>query len=201
MNENEFVTDGKVSQDSSNEFIRELLRTVLVVLLIVVPIRLFVAQPFIVSGASMTPNFSTGDYLIIDQISYQFEDPQRGEVVVFRYPQDPSKFFIKRIIGLPGETIQITPTEVIIFNNEHTDGFTLSEPYLSPDNSYSTEVITLDLNAKEYFVLGDNRSSSSDSRFWGALPEENLIGKAYVRLLPTNKVGFRPGYEAVRTKQ
>lgn len=195
MNENEFVTDDKDSQNSSHEFLHELLRTGLIVLLIVLPIRFFVAQPFIVSGASMTPNFSTGDYLIIDQISYRLEEPQRGEVVVFRYPLNPDKFFIKRIVGLPGETVQVTPTEVIVFNNEHPDGFTLSEPYLSPNNSYSEETTTVDLNAGEYFVLGDNRSSSSDSRIWGALPEENLVGKAYARLLPISEAGLYPGLD------
>jgi signal peptidase I len=199
MNENEFVTDGKTSKSSSHEFLREMLRTGLIVLLIVLPIRLFIAQPFIVSGASMQPNFSTGDYLIIDQVSYYFENAQRGEVVVFRYPNNPKKFFIKRIIGLPGETVQVTSAEVIIFNKENPDGFTLEEPYLSPDNIYSEEETTIDLNVDEYFVLGDNRGSSSDSRIWGALPEDLLVGRAYARLLPVSSVGLHPGYETALT--
>ncbi len=86
------------------------------------PIRLFVAQPFIVSGASMDPTFETGEYLIVDQLSYHFDDPVRGQVVIFKYPKDESKYFIKRVIGLPGETVQIEGTDVTIFNESNPDG-------------------------------------------------------------------------------
>lgn len=188
------VTDDRsaAASTSTHGFFKELLRTGLIVLLIVLPVRLFVAQPFIVSGASMQPSFATGDYLIIDQLSYQLNEPERQDVVVFRYPEEPDKFFIKRIIGLPGETVTVTPTSVNIANEEHPEGFTLDEPYLRT-NSRNAETTSLTLGEDEYFVLGDNRDSSSDSRIWGALPDQFLIGRAYLRLLPPEKIEFTPG--------
>lgn len=195
---NELDTDGRSSQSETNGFLKELLKTGLIVLLIVLPIRLFIAQPFIVSGASMAPTFDTGDYLIIDQITYKFHEPQRKDVVVFRYPKNPEKFFIKRIIGLPGETIELTDTSTTIFNNEHPDGITLEEPYVLPKNA-DVESLTETLASDEYFVLGDNRDSSSDSRIWGALPAKHLVGRAYLRLLPPENITLTPGYDTAST--
>lgn len=173
-------------------FVWELVRTGLIVLLIVVPIRLFVAQPFIVSGASMEPTLSSGDYLIIDQISYQFHEPDRKDVAVFRFPDNPSRFYIKRIIGLPGETVKISEGTVRIYNKAHPDGFTLTEPYLNPDNRVQ-EKMAITLGDDEYFVLGDNRQSSSDSRTWGVLPERYLVGRAVLQLFPPNEIALTPG--------
>jgi signal peptidase I len=166
-------------------------------MLIVLPIRLFVAQPFIVSGASMQPTFATGDYLIIDQITYDFQPPERQDVVVFRYPNDPSKFFIKRIIGLPGETIEITDRGTKIINKDHPNGFTLDEPYI--ESSADNGSVTTTLESDQYFVLGDNRDSSSDSRSWGPLAKEFLIGRAYLRLLPPENIAVTPGYSRADT--
>lgn len=181
-----------VDSSSGNGFLKELLRTGLIVMLIVLPIRLFVAQPFIVSGASMQPTLDTGDYLVIDQISYQFNDPQRNDVVVFRYPNDPEKFYIKRVIGLPGETVQINNEETTIINKQNPNGFTLDEPYVTL-GSIGNQTVNEELAEDEYFVLGDNRESSSDSRVWGPLPEKNLIGRALVRLLPLDQIELYPG--------
>ena len=192
---NEQATAGSAAQkQTSRGFFWELLRTGLIVLLVVLPIRLFIAQPFIVSGASMQPTFATGDYLIIDQISYDFNDPHRNDVVVFRYPNDPSKFFIKRVIGLPGETVKLSASSTTIINEEHPDGFVLDESYLQKDE-HNQEALTRELDNDEYFVMGDNRDSSSDSRSWGPLPQDYLIGRAYLRLLPPQKIGLTPGYE------
>jgi len=171
---------------------RNLILFGLLVLLIVLPIRLFVAKPFIVSGASMFPTFDTWHYLIIDQFSYRIEPPHRGDVVVFRYPQNPSRFFIKRVIGLPGETVQLSGTAVTILNNENPQGFTLDEPYISPEQQKETE-LTMKLGDDEYFVMGDNRKASADSRYWGPLETERIIGRAYIRLFPLNKIDILPG--------
>jgi signal peptidase I len=180
------------AQQTASGFVWELIRTGLIVLLIVLPIRLFVAQPFIVSGASMQPTFSSGDYLIIDQLSYRFNKPQRKDVVVFRYPKNPSKFYIKRIIGLPGETVKIEDSGIRISNDNNPDGFVLDEPYLQSHDTDSTKnVYTLDDD--EYFVLGDNRSSSSDSRTWGTLPRRFIAGQAFLQLLPPKDVAVTPG--------
>lgn len=172
-------------------FIREVLHFSFIALLVVVPIRLFVAQPFIVSGASMETTFSTGQYLIVDQLTYHFEKPERGDVIVFRYPKDPSKYFIKRIIGIPGDTVSIHGSSVTITNTEHPEGTTLTEPYIREMAPNTT--LTETLGDEEYFVMGDNRNASSDSRMWGVLPRENIIGRAYVRLFPFTQVNLLPG--------
>lgn len=182
------------SSQSSRGFIKELLRTGLIVLLVVLPLRIFVAQPFIVSGSSMQPTFDTGDYLIIDQLTYKFQEPDRKDVVVFRYPDDPSKFFIKRIIGLPGETVEMTRDATTVINEEYPDGFTIEESYVLSEN-HNLENITRTLEDDEYFVLGDNRNSSSDSRMWGALSEKFLVGRAYIQLLPIEEIELTPGYD------
>lgn len=185
-------SDPDVDSSSGNGFLKELLRTGLIVMLIVLPIRLFIAQPFIVSGASMQPTLDTGDYLVIDQISYELHEPKRNDVVVFRYPNDPDKFYIKRIIGLPGETVEIADDTTTITNTENPDGFVLDESYVTL-GSIGNQTVNEELAEDEYFVLGDNRESSSDSRVWGPLPEDNLVGRALLRLLPLDKIELFPG--------
>lgn len=174
----------------------EIIRFSIIALIIVVPIRMFVAQPFIVSGASMEETFQSGEYLIVDQVSYYLHDPARGDVIVFRYPKDPSKYFIKRIIGLPGDTVKIEGSTVTIINEQNPNGFVIDEPYIksmSPDNH-----LTEKLGAREYFVMGDNRDRSSDSRAWGILTEDRIIGKAFLRLFPPSALDVMPG--AVETE-
>ncbi|HOK35403.1 MAG TPA: signal peptidase I [Candidatus Pacearchaeota archaeon] len=168
-----------------NKFLKtflEALQIFLFALAIVIPIRYFLFQPFFVSGASMEPNFESGEYLLIDEISYRFREPQRGEVIVFKYPKDPSTLFIKRIIGLPGETIEINDGKVIIYNLEFPEGKVLEEPYLKDTTTEGSVKVSLAKN--EYFVLGDNRNHSSDSRSWGPVPRENIIGRAWISVFP-----------------
>jgi len=166
----------------------ELLQFVVIAVILVVGIRAYVAQPFIVSGDSMIPNFENGQYLIVDEFSYHLRTPERGEVVVFKYPRDNSKFFIKRIIGLPGETVTIEDQIVSITEGDKTT--ILDEPYIQGKTFKNT---ALDLKEEEYFVLGDNREASSDSRSWGAVREELIVGRALVRLLPVTKLSLLPG--------
>jgi signal peptidase I len=169
----------------------EIVRFSIIAILIVIPIRMFIAQPFIVSGASMDNTFHNGQYLIVDQVSYYFNQPARGDVVIFRYPRDPSKFFIKRIIGIPGDTITIENAQVKITNEQHPDGFILEEPYVK--SMALSSRITETLGEREYFVMGDNRDQSSDSRSWGILQEERIVGRALVRLFPPGEVNYLPG--------
>lgn len=169
----------------------EIFRFTLIALIIVIPIRLFIAQPFIVSGASMENTFQSGQYLIVDQVSYKLHNPNRGDVIVFRYPKDPSKFFIKRVIGLPGETVTIKGETVTITNEANPNGFTLDEPYIKSMRNQSDTTETL--GEREYFVMGDNRDQSSDSRVWGVLQEERIIGRAFVRLFPPDTFDYLPG--------
>ena len=163
-------------------FIWEIAKIVIIALIIVVPIRYFLFQPFFVKGQSMEPNFENGDYLIIDEISYRFKDPQRGEVVVFKYPNDLSQRYIKRIIGLPGEIVEIENGKVMIFNQE--EGQILEESdYLSPF-VFTSGTVRVTLDEDEYFVLGDNRTSSADSRRWGPLTRDEIVGRVFLRAWP-----------------
>lgn len=163
-------------------FIWEISKIVIIAMLIVIPIRYFVFQPFFVRGQSMEPNFHNSDYLIVDELSYQFREPQRGEVVVFKFPNDTSQRYIKRVVGLPGEIIKIEDGNVFVFK----DG----TPQLLDESDYLPEVlqtpgnIKVQLEENEYFVLGDNRPLSSDSRRWGSLPEEDIIGRVFFRAWP-----------------
>lgn len=169
--------------------ILETVRFIVISLAVVFAIRYFVAQPFIVSGDSMIPTFRNGEYLIVDQLSYRFGPPERGDVIIMRYPLDTKKYFIKRIIGLPGETLSIEGSAVTV---TLIDGksFVLPEPYVKNPREDS---VTVTLKNDEYFVMGDNRAASSDSRRWGPLPEEDIVGRPLVRLFPFSRINVFPG--------
>ena len=170
----------------------ETVRFAIIAIIIVIPIRIFVAQPFVVSGSSMVPTFMDGQYLIVDEISYYLGNPKRDDVVVFRDPNNTKIFFIKRVIGLPGETVDVNSTDnkVTIFNREHPSGFSLDQSFIKNIGGIDAHRT---LGSDEYFVMGDNRPASSDSRYWGTVPRKLFIGKAFLRLLPINKIGFKPG--------
>lgn len=171
---------------------QEIVTFALIALVVVVPIRVWIAQPFIVHGASMEPTFETGEYLIVDQLSYRFEAPKRGDVIIMRYPKDTSTFFIKRIIGLPGETVEIAGKDVIIHPVDGGTPFTIDESFLDPARTQS-EYALYALDSSEYFVMGDNRVESSDSRSWGPLPKEDIVGRAVLRLFPFTRIQALPG--------
>ncbi|MDP1689872.1 MAG: signal peptidase I [bacterium] len=176
--------------DSWKGLFKDLFTLVLLIVVVVIPIRVFIVSPFIVDGESMHPTFGNLDYLVIDELLYNFKAPTRGDVIVFRYPGNPSIFYIKRIIGLPGETVSIDHgiVTIISIDGEKT---ALSEPYIvNEDATYTRDV---SLNPGEYFVMGDNRPNSSDSRVWGPLPKKDIIGRVDLRLLPISRGGFFPG--------
>jgi len=168
----------------------ETVRYALVAAAIIIPVRIFIAQPFIVSGNSMYPTFQNGEYLIVDELSKYVGEYHRGDVVILRYPNDPSKFFIKRVIGLPGETVTVEGEKVTITGPNHPAPKVLDEPYVK--NS-KIDHMARTLDADEYFVMGDNRSQSSDSRIWGPVPSRLMDGKAFLRLLPITRAEFHPG--------
>ena len=176
----------------SENFFTELLKFIVIAAIIILPIRFFVAQPFIVSGESMHPTFENSQYLIVDELTYHFEAPQRGDVIVLKFPLDTSRSFIKRIIGLPGDTVVMNGETVTIKNAAHPQGFTLNEPYISAIHQ-STTNMTVTLKPGEYFVLGDNRKESADSRYWGTLPADDIIGRPMLRIYPFNEIGTYPG--------
>jgi len=187
----ETASDASPIPPQSEHPLTEIIRFSIIALIIVIPVRMFIAQPFIVSGASMQETFQSGEYLIVDQVSYRLHTPVRGDVVVFRYPKDPSKFFIKRVIGVPGDTVSIDGSVVRITNEQYPDGFVLNEPYIK--SMRNGIVLEEKLGDREYFVMGDNRDQSSDSRVWGVLQEERIVGRAFVRLFPPQTFDYLPG--------
>jgi len=177
----------------------EVVKMVFWVVVIIVPLRVFLIQPFFVQGASMEPNFEDKEYLIVNELGYKstdvfnlftvnsYKNLEREDIVVFRYPNNPSIFYIKRVIGLPGEKVEIRDNHVIISNSENPDGFVLDESkYLSGAVATAGDQ-TVQLKDNEYFVLGDNREHSSDSRSWGPVPEKDVVGKVMLRAWPVNK--------------
>lgn len=171
-------------------FIAEIVQVVVVALVIIFAVRYFLIKPFVVKGASMEPNFYDSEYLIIDELSYRFRAPERGEVVVFHPPEHPNsteqsdQYYIKRVIGLPGETVEVHEGVITIFNTEHPNGFVLDESYIS---EYTDGDIRRVLPENEYFLLGDNRTASLDSRAFGSVPFANIIGKVWFRGFPLDR--------------
>ncbi|MFA5966904.1 MAG: signal peptidase I [Patescibacteria group bacterium] len=162
-------------------FIYDVFKTVTTVLGVAFLIRFFLIQPFYVSGQSMEPNFENNQYIIVDQVSYRIHAPKRGDVIVFKYPQNVAFSFIKRIVGLPGETVSVHDGIVTIYNQTNPSGIKLDEPYIKV---YTSGEVKTTLGKDEFFVLGDNRPNSSDSRIWGKLPRHLIIGKVWVVLYP-----------------
>jgi len=206
-NYKEKTKKGKVELFFSYFF--ELFKVAMISLIIIVPIRTFIFQPFFVQGASMEPNFHDGDYLIVNEFGYKktvagsekkqfftvdaFKDIERKEVIVFRNPNNPKEYFIKRVIGLPGDRVEIKDGDVILYNNDNPQGGILDESdYLTKmlHNTDCFEKCVFDIKQGEFLVLGDNRKYSSDSRSWGILPADFVVGKVSLRAWPFNKINF-----------
>jgi signal peptidase I len=196
----------KESQDAWR-FGAELIRTAVVVSILAYVIRLFILQPFVVEGSSMYPRFQTNDFLIVDKLSYRFSSPQRGDIIVFKYPYDLETNYVKRIIGLPGDTVKIDNGQVSVIDDAHPEGVTLDEPYLSNGNTTTLPVSSIknefSVPSDKYFVLGDNRHASSDSREWGFLPKEDVIGRVIVQAYPFNRASWvsHARYDVITTTQ
>ncbi|MDQ1284574.1 MAG: signal peptidase [Patescibacteria group bacterium] len=184
-------------------FIWEVIKIVALAFIIIVPIRVFLFQPFFVQGASMETSFEDGQYLIINELGYKqtslgfdsklltikpFKKMERQTVVVFRYPLDPEKFFIKRIIGLPGEKVEIKNSQITIYNQENPEGFALDETGYLFKSVKTNPDMAVSLKDDEYFVMGDNRTASSDSRVWGPVPQADIMGKVLIRAWPLDKI-------------
>lgn len=170
-------------KNSALSFILEVVKIVVIAVAIVIPIRFFVIQPFFVRGDSMYPTLLNSDYLMVDEISYELSQPQRGDIIIFKFPQDPREYYVKRIIGLPGETVTVRDGQVSIVNTAHPEGFTLQESYLD-SNLKTPGDKTVTLRDDEYFVMGDNRTRSSDSRAFGPVPRRYIVGRAWLRAWP-----------------
>lgn len=185
----------------------EWVKVIAIALAIAIPVRYFIAEPFIVSGPSMDPTFSSGQFLIVDRVTYRFEDPKRGDIIVFEYPYNRGVFYIKRIIGLPGERVRIEDGKIAIEKASTTEKIRIDEPYvksyhLSKDTLILPEVGKT-LGKDEYIVLGDNRAESSDSRVWGTLARKFIVGRPFIRLTPLTAISIFPGqyHEATSTNK
>lgn len=185
------VEKDAVSPPRKNSDRSILLYTALAVALALL-VRFFVAAPYLVSGPSMEPTFHNFDYLIVDSLSYELGSPKRGDIVIFTLPQNPSETLIKRVIGIPGDTVVIKNNSVTVSDAADPKGIVLSEPYLDP-NDLGGPGGTFVLGPDNYFVLGDNRKVSYDSRLWGVLPRKDIIGQVFMRLYPLNAIGIEPG--------
>jgi signal peptidase I len=187
-------------QESMKDFIIEVVKMFLLALVIIVPVRMFLFQPFIVRGASMEPNFSEKQYLIVNEFGYKNtpvdvlgknlvtikprKDLERYEIVVFRAPVDQKQYYIKRVIGLPGETVEIDNGVVMIYNDENPEGRVLDESAYLPEGRKTNGTIKVEIGEDEYYVLGDNRPASSDSRTFGPITKDDVIGKVLIRAWP-----------------
>ncbi len=156
-------------------------------ILLIILFRIFIAQPYIVSGLSMDPTFKDGDYLIVDQLSKRFNEPKRGDILIIKYPKNPSRFFIKRLIAFPEEEVRIDDGVVYIKERNSDEWKKIEENYIVFEKK---EEFYMEMKKDEYFVMGDNRSGSFDSRYWGPVPKKYIIGKPIFRLFPFNKINF-----------
>ncbi len=168
------------------KFLLEMAQIAAIAIAIILPVRYFLVQPFIVKGASMQPSYYENEYLIIDELTYRFRDPVRGETVVFHPPGNEGQYYIKRVIGLPGETVEVRDGKMIIFNDEYPNGITLDETYLIEETEGTQRV---QLGQDEYFLMGDNRDASLDSRAIGPIPFKNITGRVWIRGLPLDQAG------------
>jgi len=173
--------------ESLKDFVFEMIKVLIVSLIIIVPIRAYVVQPFYVDGASMEPNFYDGEYLIVDEISYRFKEPERGDIVIFHPPDNPKVYYIKRIIGLPSEVVDIKNGEIKVYEADSVEPLVIDESkYLSEDQSLRPSY-HVKLSETEYYLLGDNRRSSLDSRRLGAIGESYIKGRVVLRAFPFDK--------------
>lgn len=189
---NEEITNPQVKKITFlKEDIKELFRFLIIAAIIVIPIRFFIMQPFVVSGSSMDPTFHNKEYLITDKLTYNLHEYKRGDVVVLKLPSENDKHLLKRLIGLPGDTVTLEANgNITIKNIAHPQGFTVYESYLENHDGYN---LTITIPEGKVFVLGDNRPVSYDSRAWGLLDENKLVGRVYLRLWPLNKINYLPG--------
>lgn len=180
----------------------EMVKVIALAIVIIIPIRVFLFQPFFVQGASIEPNFEDGEYLIINEFGYkhteipgvgtveQFRDLDRQDVVVFRYPKNPEQYYIKRVIALPGESVAIKDGIVYIFNEVHHQGYALDESAYLAKNVKTSDMTKITLDEDEYFVMGDNRSFSYDSRAFGPIHRKDLIGRVLLRAWPVSRASL-----------
>lgn len=188
FNEDDDIEEGWFK--ASIDFVIETVKIVVLAAVIILPIRYFLIQPFYVKGASMEPNFHDKEYLMINEVGYRFGSPIREEVIVFRYPRDPKQFFIKRVIGIPGDTVEFKEDSVFLDAGSTGEFVKLSETYLADGviTKQKGEDSEYALEEGEYLLLGDNRDHSLDSRNFGPVDDSLIVGKVWFRGWPINRI-------------
>lgn len=173
-------------------FLFDIIKLAVIAFLIVWPIHRFVFQPFYVVGPSMEPNFYDQDYLIVSKINYRLNEPARGQVVVFHPPENGKDYLIKRVIGLPGEKILIEKGSIYIVDSQNNRKQKLDESAYLTSGLTTPGKIEVELRENEYYLLGDNRSMSMDSRSFGPVPRERITGLVFLRGWPFSAFGLIP---------
>ena len=181
------VKGGKETSELTKSWF-QIAKGVDILLVIGLLFRAFVMVPYLVEGPSMQPNYHDRQYLLINQLTYKLRSPERGETIIFHFPKDTSQDYIKRIIGLPGETIEIADCRVKINSQIMVEDYLLPNQCTETENGQSSETVTLEQN--QYFVMGDNRDQSSDSRSWGVVPKKNIVGRAWYSIYPFSYFGL-----------
>jgi signal peptidase I len=171
------------------QFFLDFVETIVIALAIFVIVYRFLFQPHQVKGNSMMNNFYDGEYVLTDKITYRFRLPARGEVIVFKAPKNEDYDYIKRIIALPGDRVKVEGGQVYLNNQKLDESVYLHQDSYTQAGYFSQEGTEILVPAESYYVLGDNRNHSSDSREWGVVPKDNIIGRAWIRYWPLNQFG------------
>ena len=178
-------TQTEAAQESNGSFIREFLEIILIAGTLFLVVNLVTARVR-VESISMQPNLNEGEFVVVNRLAYRWDEPQRGDIIVFRFPGNQQKRYIKRVIGIEGDFISIQDGQVSI------NGLSLDEPYIAAAPTYEGEWV---VGSGSVFVLGDNRNNSNDSKNWGTLEEDAIIGKAILVYWPPTEIGLIPHFE------
>ena len=179
----------KIDKQMLKREAKEWLHSIVVALVLTLIIRTFVIQAFKIPSGSMRPTLLEGDKLFVNKYLYRFEMPKRGDIVVFKYPNDPKKDFIKRLVGFGGETVEIRDGKIYIDDKVLDDPASFGKFYYYNHDPYGAPGESTHVPPDSYFVLGDNSANSTDSRFWGFVPKKNMLGKAIFRWWPPKRIG------------
>ncbi len=179
----------KITKEMVKREVKEWAWAIGVALILTLILRTYVIQAFKIPSGSMIPTLKVGDKLFVNKYVYRFEEPQRGDIIVFKFPSDPKKDFIKRLVAKPGDTIEIREGHLVVNGETQEASTPFAQFYYYNHGPYGDPGQKIIVPPDSYYVLGDNSANSTDSRFWGFVPKKNLLGKAIFRWWPANRIG------------